>query len=489
MAQQPSVVADMRQALTRLDRLLATAREVVNAFDNPEARKLLHNAEALRKKAALNLSNHLEPRRIYPLIREATRLAEKAIEVALKPALTRLRNQLEDLMRRAENEVIGSGNREAERLVQEAKKNQQLGIMAIKARNVKAVEHFRVAITLLERALKMVRGRDLAASPGPLYERAKDYFLELEAQAREALAGCSNSAAMAVFDQGRRQAQRAEEAFRRGRFVIARQLYNDATRLLLRSVDLCRPKMPGRDRLKSELQLLNEAIATVEQQVAAQDDPRLTMLLNNVRRFRRDAEAAIARGNFDRALRLISHGRRVIDRILRTRAPGLSDFDTQCQAELQELQAAFSDLEGQIRNAKNPEARILRNLARKAYSQAEKICRRPKHSLKSVAAFRRMVQIAYQFLVKAEAVLQNSSAGELDRPALQQRLQQLEATIDEVRSNLENDPTGFVKILLDQALQMRDRARTAYERGHLNVSAEAIAIAFDLLRDALKLAN
>ncbi len=486
-AQDPTLPL-LNSELARLDRLLETARQVLGAYENKEGRDFLTKAEALRKEIDQKISQR-RYREAQLQMREAFAYAERAVKLALEGPVLRLRAQLEEVLRRAETEVLNSGNREALRLLQEAKKNRDLGDQAASAQNLKAVEYYQIGVALAERALKLVAGRSPSASaPADLLSRAKDYYLNLEAQAREGLRECQSPIAQRLHSQAQKQMQSAEESFRRGEFVLAQRFYNGATRLMLRAIDLCRPQSAQDPQtLQKDLQTLRENLDTVEQQLAGNNDPRARALLDWARRLALEAEGAVTAQQPLRAVRRIERARFLVEKARRHAAAGPVDFKQQCENELQQLLEDLKEADQEIEATKSPEAQTLVDLARKAHAEAEGICNRAANSLQALAASRMMLRMGHQFLLQAESLTQDGGVAAVSREALQQRLKELDATLLEVRSNVQGEQTGFAQILVSQSTNLRDRAQAASQRGYFSVAMETSGMALDLLREALQL--
>ncbi len=490
-AQRPTNPPEWRMERDRLKRLIETAREVLAAYPNEQAQGLLAKAEALTKEIDQKIAaqNYVQA---LLLIREAIIIVENAIKLALKFPLQRLHNRLQELMQRAETEVVGSGNREAIRLVQEARKNKLLGEQAaLRMQPLQAAQYFQAAITLLERALKLVGSNPGGnGEPGDLVQRSRDYFHDLEKQLEERLQSCENPASQRLYNQTQRQEQLAEEALRKGDYTLALQLYNGATRLLLRALDLCPSPNQNTDQIKTELSLLRELIAAAEEQVTASGNARDRALLDWARKIMLEAEGAIAAQKPLQAARRLERVRRLLERAQRNKTQTPVDYQDECEAALQQLHADIAEVREETQTAGNVAAQNFLELARKAHSEAEKICLRRPHTLQSVAAFRVMLRTGHQFLLQSETFLQEAAAPPAqDREALRQRLQQLEATITEVRTNIGDDSKGFAKILFDQAVDLQSRSQAAFQQGQYYLSAELCNLAFDLLRETLKLGS
>ncbi len=487
-AQRPTE-AEVRTQRERLKQLIETAREVLAAYPNGRAQELLIKAETLTKEIDQKIAaGHLAL--ALAQIREATSLVEKAIKLALESPLLRLYNRLQEMLQRAETEVVGSGNREAVRLLQEARKNKLLGEQAaLRMQPLQAAQYFQAAITLLERALKLVGSTPGGDGSLELLQRARDYYLELARQLEERLPQCDNLAARRLYEQVKKQRQFAEEALRKNDQAQALRFINNAVRLLLRALDLCAASRPALDAgaLATELARVRDLLNTAEEQISASNEPRALALLDWARKLLLEAEADMAAQKMQQAQRRLARARALIERILRKEPRATVDYQAQCEAALEQLAADIEDLQEELSASNNAEAQNFLVLARKASAEAEKICRRKPHTLPSVAAFRAMLRLGHQFLLQAETILQGTTPATQDQEALRQRLQQLEATLTEVRANSGSEPKSLAKVLIDQAVDLRDRAQAAFQRGQFYLSAEFCNLAFDLLREALKL--
>ncbi len=488
-AQRPAA-ADVRAERERLKRTVETAHEVLTAYPNERAQQLLLKAETLTKEidqkiAAGNFVLALAQ------IREAISLVEKAIKLALESPLLRLHNRLQELLQRAETEVLGGDNREAIRLVREARKNKQLGEQAaLRMQPLAAAQYFQAAIALLERALKLSGGNSGGeGNPAELAQRARDYYLELNKQLEERLPQCENPAARRLPDQIKKQMLLAEEAARKGEHALAVRFINNAIRLLLRALDLCAANAGKQDAgaLAAEFNTVRELLAAAEEQLAVSHEPRARALLDWARKLLLEAEADLAAQRLQQAQSRLARARALIERVLRHKAQAPIDYQTQCEAAVEQLAADIDDLSEELTTSSNADAQNFLELARKARLEAGKICQRKPHTLQSVAAFRALLRLGHQFLLQAETLLQETAPAAQDQEALRQRLQQLEATLTEVRSNLGSAPNNLAKVLVEQVVDLRDQAQAAYQRKQFYVSAEFCNLAFELLRAALKL--
>lgn len=488
-AQRPGEVAAWRADFERLKRLAETAREVLSAYPHDQAQKHLAEAEAMIQKIDAKIAAQ-DYTLIAQLIRNAIMQVETALKLALNPALQRSYNRLQELMQRAESEVLGSGNREAIRLAQEARKHKLQGEQIGRMQSFQAIQQFQIAITLLERALRLVGhnpGGD--GSPVDLAQRAREYFQDLERQLQERLPHCDRTAAQRLLEQARRLFLLAEEAFRKGDYATAQKLYNNAVRLMLRALNLCPIQNQDLGQFQTELATLRDMLAAAEERTSTNNDPRDRALLDWARKMLLEAEAAWVAQKPLEAFRRLERARRLIERVLRDKSQKAVDYQEQCEAAMLQLRADLAEVEAEVKAAQRAEAQNLLELAQKAAAEAEKICAHQPHTLLSLAAFRASLRLGHQLLLQVETMLQDAQPPSQERAAVQQRLQQLDATMSEVRSNLAEGQKENARALFEQAVTLRERAQAAFDREQFYLSAELCNFAFDLLREILKLGN
>ncbi|RIK55352.1 hypothetical protein DCC62_31375 [candidate division KSB1 bacterium] len=91
----------------KLKNLIEFAREVLADFGTEETRKLLIEAEGLKQKAEQAIAER-RFRDARLRIEEATKLVQAALGIVLRTSAQQLRAQLDELVRRAENEVMSA---------------------------------------------------------------------------------------------------------------------------------------------------------------------------------------------------------------------------------------------------------------------------------------------------------------------------------------------------------------------------------------------
>ncbi len=468
---------DLTRELARLDRKLAEAIELVSAFDNPEARNFLQEAKRHRDQAASRIQNNM-PILARLDIRAAFALIDQAVKVAMSAPLQRMRSQLEELMRRAEHEVIGSGNREAERLLQRAKRVQadaELALRALLAR--KAVEGFRLAISLAQNALALVKGRQPHSGPEAV-ENARQQLEVLKTRAHEAVKTSQNANAKAIYNQAVNQALSAETSLRNGNPVMALQLYHGATRLLLRAIDLAGGNTESAlGQLQNEHALLQELIASAEKDLAKRSDSRATMLINRARLLLDEARQALDRKSEKEAEWRLTLARNFVTKAMRAEAPGGAIFESRLEEELAQLVEDIKDLDQRALEQRNDEIRDLVALARTAAGRVERALAlgRQRLALQGLLA-------AQRFLATAETMLGKSSRQEINKDEAAQKLDQLDVALQEASESVTASNNAVAMEMIEQVREIRDRAREAFAGGRLRVASESAAVAMEMLR-------
>lgn len=505
-AQETVLEGRVKKSLEELKNLLAQANEVLNVFEHREARDLLAKAFELYKKAEDQYNRALMSAReregllnmAMGNINLARPLVQGAMRLSLGRQLVLLRNSLEELFRRAEQMVIASGNRDAERWLREAQKQKLEADRAMAAQNYgKAVASYNLAKSLAERALKLVEGARPTpeVTPETTITREKERYENIAARARETVETSKNSAARVVFEQAQKQARAAEKAFRQGEFVLAQRLYRGAARLLLRAIDLAMTGQQFQDYGRNEVALLQDLIQTAEQETKDSMTPREALLLERARTLAGEAEAAIERKQAQEAKWRIELARNLVDKVMRKAGRSVDTQENLARRYAEALQESARDIEevrAKAREANHPEALLLVELAATAYRAAENAGQQsqPARPLRQLRLAFQLIRTAQYFLLRAETLLREplpaNVASAPTRAAVGQQLAQLENSIQVLRQAPQQDDPESCQVVGIQAMQMSKRAQAALERGETRVALAIIEVINDLIEQCVK---
>ncbi len=461
------------KALRQLDQQLKIARELLRTFPNKEAENLIRKAETLRTEV-ISLYARRRFNKAAAKLMAAMNLANKAINLLSRIPMERILQQVEELIRRAEQIVPGSGSKEAERLLRDARKNKNLAIRAFRANQYqKAMEQLRVAKFLVERSLSLVEG-----PKGNIQERLqveKARLDELWQRAKELTASCNNPRADRLINQAKRQFQSILQAVNRGDTKLALTLYYNTSRLLLRAIDLCEGRdLSLQDQAREEIEMLSGLIMKARERIGAADTPKNKLILDKAIQLQRQAQRSFEEGKYNIALRRVSLARSLINRLW-IKAPGLSVED-RARQELSRLRADI-DKWNKARVRQSASAKPLLRAARQSARDAELYLTRGRVllALESILAGNRFISLLETTLTEKKSV---------SRQSVEENLARLRDEIARRASMSETNPRS--KELIEAAQKFAGRAERALRRNENELAAEYTQIGFDLVRKSKK---
>ena len=494
LAQTDPTETRVKAGLQELKDAILKAKETVARVGHREAQDFLSKAEELAKEAEAKYAHALtmnDNRLRGLLLKEALAnivlgkaYVERAVKLVLDFPLNRLRNTLQELMRRAEQVVLNSNHSEAKRLVFQARKTQLDAERAAMRDPLLAVTLYQRAITFATKAINLVEGRKPSDTNSGI-NRERERYENLKKRALEAIDANKNNAAQLVFEQAEKQARTAEDSFRKGEIAVAQQLYNGATRLLLRAIDLAMVGRKGQDYGRNEVMLLQDLIQTAEQETWENADPRAGLFLARARVLVREAEAAIERQQPAEAKWRIELARNFVDKAMRKVDRGAAKAENLAQRyndALLELARDIEELNARAREANRPEATQLLELATNALKAAENAGRQNR----LVMGFQ-LIRMAQHLLLRAETMLRDSSSGNAanmpTRETVLQRFAQIENALQEISTAGDAASCETVRA---QALEMLKRSREALERGQLRLALINAEVANDMIENCAR---
>lgn len=464
----------LRQLAEQIKEKIATTRQILSEFPNERARQLLDQAmENFREAEAFY--NREEYSQAKAKFDAAIRLLDQALGLALDNTLKRLSSRLNDLMRQAENEVIGKGNREAERVLQNAKSEQRRAEEAVqRGTYAHAIERYNLAISLAQKAIDLARVVDLG----------HDRFYALAERVKDAVETCDNAQARTIYDLALKNYRRAEEALSQGNRPMAEQMYNGAIRLLLRALDLCTSGSYTTDEriLRNEVATVRELINSARGQMQTRDDPRSRALMQRTEEQLRRAESAIEQGQYTIARTQLGLVRNLMERVLRS---GMSPAGTEAQRTESELDLLRDDLQRfqQQHPSIDSETRELLQYAEQAATRAQQDFAEGRHR----AAIQQIL-IGQRLLSRAENNLQGTRQG-ISRNIAEAKINRLRELLREAEAALTDRNTPFSDRLLNDAknLLIQANAKLAEQRYYL--AGELADIGTEMLMTALRAAQ
>jgi len=476
MPAQLNAQNDLKGQIDRFDRFLEQVRNVVTSFNNLRGIQLVNEAEALRNSAGRDFQNR-DFEEAKRKIQMAMAKLELALKVTLDGPIRRLRSQVDALLQRAEQEVLGRNHKEAERLIEEARNNRAAAEQALQARRIqKAVEHFRVAKNLAQRALDMVN----ATTDKIVEERRK--FEVLRERAHELIEQSDNDRARQIFDQAMRLAQQAEDAVREGNYALAKKFYNQSVLLLLRAIDMVpNESVNSVQRIEVELFRLRESLESARPVVSDVSGSRANLLYERAKRFASEAELSLKEGRNKEALWRISLADKMVQRALRMARSGSASAASDKIAD--EIENTRNDIEV-VRESQDvaapADAEVLLSMSETTLQRAERAAAagQTRLALESVL-------ISQRFLSRAEQIILEPESSKVSKQLIRTQLAQLDQAISDAESSVDSGES-WNRRLLENAKDVRQLAYDSLQKGHFHAAQEGIQVAFELLRKSQK---
>ncbi|HNW59634.1 MAG TPA: hypothetical protein PKI62_08170 [bacterium] len=324
-----------------------------------------------------------------------------------------------------------------------------------------------ILLLLLILATAAVYGQPRSAPPRP-EERSR--FLNLLQQTRSAVAACADPEARRLLRQAEEKAGQIPPQRQRGGPPEMRALYADATRLLLRALDLCSESQHGTGAAETgqEFRQLREQIDALR--TAAQQHPGQGRrpMLNKIQALERQARQALEAGQPAVARRKMELARILIHRLDR---PGPAR-----ETVRQELTALHEEI-GKMRGtgaAATPRREQLLNAAANQAADAEHFLgqQRLRPALAALAAGKRFVTLA--------AAVQPAAA-EPGAAGLHAKITMLDEELDALEAEADDDPDHQEDLRLCR--RACDKAQQALDNQQPELAREYLQLARDMMSE------
>ena len=452
-AQHPRDVSGL---LRRLDKELQTAEKALAVVPNPALKAELEQARRLRAEAAAAFQQK-QYRVADAKAKQALRLLDEIRAKLLRGPVQKLVQRYQDLLRQAELLVPGSGDKEAERLLNDAKKSaRQAKALASRGLFEKSAARYREAIFLLQTCLKKVKKGTRVQDH---VKAARQRLQTLRDRVRSAPQKWSQDPrAQTLVQQAQEEALRGEKAEGAGRWRAALEHYNRATRLLYRLLDQAGP--PAERTLQELDQLMRSRRDAVPRDRAGR------LLWQRIERLRNDAWQALQGGRPALATKKALLARRLLESTRSTGGMQGQARTSTVRRELERYRAAVQRLRRQVAENDHTGRQLLREAARQG-RLAQRLLEKGRPRLAS-----QHLLVGYRLLEVAR-----SSA-----PPDQGTATELQRKITQLKSRLQ----GSVKFRGDKpftrtAAHLLEQASKALEGGNLQAAARLVAAAESLL--------
>jgi len=477
--QQPPHATPMphQNAYAQLQEQVNFLRNVAKQFPDPQLLQLLDQIDQ-HMAAARQAAQAGKSRRASQELKIAQNLTRTAMKLVMTGPVARLREQLDERIRQAEQAIHVHFNPEAQRLLQQAKTTRRKAELAYNRHHVqKAMEFYRMAMYQVNKALQMVTGTGGPGLVSALNEEKATYE-DLRRRAQHLISMAHRPGmSQELYQQAIQQQRRAEEALSRGNLQQAVELYRWASRLLIRVIDMSGTSESNwKQRAAEELEKTRELLRSVNQAFSTQMMPQVRQLLQQATRVFLDAQAAFARQEYPQVVKKAELSRRLLNRIGQLQRPAKPGAAGSLSRDRQVLQDLISQLR---RNGaeKNQEATQLLNLAELYISQsaqAEKVGRGTLASARLFVAAR-LTNMARNLLTTPPTPQAQQVPAEQWISRFQDRLRQMQS-----RREISRDPT--VQVWFSLAQELDSKVQSALRKGQKEVAARYSQMGLQLLQ-------
>ncbi len=461
-----------------LKQRITAASELLRQFPNEQAKRFLEEADKLYKRA-VQLARENRLTQAKGVIDQATALINKALGLALQNPVRRLVSQLDELMRRAENIRPGMRSTDIERLLQRARRNRQDAERAAHRGDfVQAMEYYRVAISLAQKALDY---GGMTSAQSVDYSSEKARFQTMAERARAAIEASKNKAAHAIYEQAMRQAHLAETSLNSGNRAMALSHYNSAIKLMLRAFDLASKNSPADiNSLRAEYETIQSMIQTARERQSTQSDPRLRTMLTRAEQSLARARTAVENGRPESARLHLNLARGFLNTLFRDRGAGPASRQ-RIDQELRNLKIDIELASDVLQGAQNAQAGDLVRMADRFRQQAENDIEQGRQRI----ALQKIL-VAQRFLSQAERS-RRGDASRRNRLTAENQVRRLEQLLAEATDLMAGQQaTPFMREMLLNAEKMRRQARDMLARGRYALAYELADVGIEFAKKALQ---
>ena len=315
---QKTVIEDKFQ---RLNKSVSFAEELVMAFGNQAAKQLLLDAKKSIERSEDFFRRDQLVRAKY-FIGQSQLSVTLAMKITFAIAGSSMLDQFDDLIKQAERATESCQKKETERLLSQAKKNQQMAVTAYQNQLAReTLEYYRIGTFLAKRAMSLCDVKSNNARDQFLDE--KNRFRKLLETAEKRLEENPSHEARLRINQAKNQARFALEAFDSKRYNQSLEFYYKATSLLLRAIELCeshafRSIENTEVQMRKELSQLNDFISAIQEYYSGTKRKPARRLFRRALRMQKEAQLAFNNGRHGQFLKKCELSRHAVRKALTT---------------------------------------------------------------------------------------------------------------------------------------------------------------------------
>jgi len=441
------------------------ARDFQASVQDSEAEKLLINAE-LSLRRAVRQDRAGRPVQAQRLIKQSSQSVNQAIKIIFKEPLKLRKEKLRQLIDEAEKIVTPSENVEAQTIFQKGLNSSKLAAIAYRNNNFQNVINFYNRAThLIQKSIDLVKNSDKSVGQAASDEsyRFDQFFLKN----KEIINSSKNETVQRNRRLALNLARKAEAANNSGEYRQAIDYYHQATRLLLRALNIAEGKTDqSASRVYAEIALLDELIENIEIEILPeQKNEQLNFLLQQVKQLQEEAHTALDNQDFDKTLLKTRAARNKIDKVIKKSKSKKLPPGQKTSRDLERLSLRIEEITKHVTGTTDSEAKILLNYANVAKRKAGQAIQNKNHRIAN-----EVIRMASKFANSAEQLAMYGPLKKLTPEAISDRLRRLESSLQETQFDGFNPKQAEINFCLEQTQKMLELAQDNYDKGFLHVS-------------------
>ena len=334
---------NLQQMLQELDQKIATLEKISAQFHNHQLTQSIRTIKEHRQKA-LEFSRKKQYRLAQQELKLALRLSDTVLRKSIDAIVKNYQAPLEEMRRRAENQIHRHYNADADRLLKRANQVHRNAVQAFQNGDfTKASELYKVEKSLLENCLKILEQSTPEKYANVQSER--ESFLELKHQAEKALRSSRATLSTSLFNQAIDQARKADQAFKKGDLKKANLYYQWSTRLLLRVINLTEGgNYALSQQAQDNLQLTHQVYNGTVQEYSGQMNPMIRKLLDQVQKLLIDARMDYDQQKYSSAIQKADVARKILSRLQSSPIQKNESYQAQLKENIRALRQTLEDI-------------------------------------------------------------------------------------------------------------------------------------------------
>ena len=468
-AQNRSTRVQKKMAL--ITRQLEFAKDIQISFENKATADMLNQAEetirrARRQWRAGRYGSAMK------LLNTANNLTIKSLRLLLKEPVKNQEKKIDNIINEAKNLIEQRENPEAKRNLQKAIRNKKKAIDLFREdKFLFSLNSFRQAFFYGQKSIDMIKNKEKSVKDEAMDEAVQ--CQKLINKADKEIGATNNQTIIRNIKSGKKLSKNAENALNNKNYRLAIDNYHQATRLVLRAMNLSKVKSnQTATRAFDELAYLDELIENVQNRVKlSENNFKVIFISQRIKQLQNDAQEALDNGNYELSLFNTRLTRNLIERIIKKRNPKNKFVDNSFIDEMQNLKKELWIIETRINKNRFKEPLLLIKYANRAYEKSEKLLIKKNFRMLNFA-----ISIVRKFAVSADLLNESNAKTLITTDMVKEKVNQAEDQIKTIESFPVKQQRRRNRVLLNQAKEMMSLAQVNFKNNLLNVANECIEV-------------